>query len=61
MNAMRYADWCGSFFEQARQEAYFNTLFVLVGDHGFSIAPILTDLRLLRFHVPLLFDASCAC
>lgn len=59
INSMRYADWAlGKFFDAARQEEYFkNTLFVLVGDHGYSIAPILTDLRLLRFHVPLLFYA----
>ncbi len=59
IDALRYADWAlGRFFEQARKETYFqNTLFVLVGDHGFSVAPILTELRLLRFHVPLLFYA----
>jgi phosphoglycerol transferase MdoB-like AlkP superfamily enzyme len=57
MNGVRYADWAlGQFFDKARREPYFNnTLFVLVGDHGFSIAPLLTELRLLRFHVPLLF------
>jgi phosphoglycerol transferase MdoB-like AlkP superfamily enzyme len=57
LNGIRYADWAiGRFFDAARQEPYFrNTLFVLVGDHGFSVAPILTELRLLRFHVPLLF------
>jgi phosphoglycerol transferase MdoB-like AlkP superfamily enzyme len=59
LNGIRYADWAiGQFFAAARQEPYFrNTLFVLVGDHGFSVAPILTELRLLRFHVPLLFYA----
>ncbi len=59
LNGIRYADWAiGQFFDSARQESYFrNTLFVLVGDHGFSIAPILTELRLLRFHVPLVFYA----
>jgi phosphoglycerol transferase MdoB-like AlkP superfamily enzyme len=59
LNGIRYADWAvGQFFEQARHEDYFrNTLFVLVGDHGFSVAPVLTELRLLRFHVPLLFYA----
>lgn len=59
LNGIRYADWAlGQFFAQAQREEYFkNTLFVLVGDHGFSVAPILTELRLLRFHVPLLFYA----
>jgi phosphoglycerol transferase MdoB-like AlkP superfamily enzyme len=59
LNGIRYADWAiGQFFAAARRERYFrNTLFVLVGDHGFSVAPILTELRLLRFHVPLLFHA----
>ncbi len=63
LNGMRYADWAlGQFFKRARREPYFrNTLFVLVGDHGCSIAPILTELRLLRFHIPLLFYAlSCS-
>ncbi|MBI3469357.1 MAG: LTA synthase family protein [Planctomycetes bacterium] len=57
MNGIRFADWAiGHFFDLARRESYFrNTLFVLVGDHGFSVPPILTELNLLRFHVPLLF------
>jgi phosphoglycerol transferase MdoB-like AlkP superfamily enzyme len=59
MNGVRYADWSiGRFFEEARREPWFaNTLFVLVADHGFSVPPVLTDLNLLRFHVPLLFYA----
>jgi phosphoglycerol transferase MdoB-like AlkP superfamily enzyme len=59
MTGIRYADWAiGQFFQKARRQPYFrNTLFVLVGDHGFSVHPILTELRLLRFHVPLLFYA----
>src|SRR5262249_48568872 len=59
MNGIRYADWSiGHFFELARQRPWFaNTLFVLVADHGFSIPPVLTDLNVLRFHVPLLFYA----
>ncbi|MBX7168796.1 MAG: sulfatase-like hydrolase/transferase [Pirellulales bacterium] len=57
LNGIRYADWAlGEFFRHASQRPWFrDTLFVLVGDHGFSIAPMLTELRLLRFHVPLLF------
>lgn len=56
-NGIRYADWAlGEFFKLARQRPWFdNTLFVMVGDHGFSVAPLLTEVRLLRFHVPLLF------
>ena len=59
LNGIRFADWSiGHFFELARQEEYFqNTIFVLVGDHGFSVKPVLTDLNLLRHHVPLLFYA----
>src|SRR5204863_954736 len=59
INAIHYADWSiGRFFERARREPWFaNTLFVLVADHGFSVPPVMTDLNLLRFHVPLLFYA----
>lgn len=58
-NGMRYADWAlGEFFRQARQEPYFdNTLFVITGDHGFASPPMITPMRLARFHVPLLFYA----
>ncbi len=56
-NGIRYSDWAlGEFFRQARQEEYFqNTLFVITGDHGFAVPPMITDLQLSRFHVPLLF------
>ena len=59
MNGIRYADWSlGHFFDLARREPWFGrTLFVLVADHGFSVPPVLTELNLLRFHVPLLFYA----
>ena len=58
-NSMRYADWAlGEFFREAGREAYFKeTLFVLVGDHGFAVPPHITPLALGRFHVPLLFYA----
>lgn len=38
LTAMRYSDWAlGQFFEKARKEPYFKeTLFVIVGDHGFG-------------------------
>ena len=57
LTAMRYADWAlGQFFDRVRTSNYYpDTLFVLVGDHGFCLQPQLTDIDLLRFHVPLLF------
>ena len=57
LTAMKYADWAlGEFFDQIRNKPYFdNTLFVIVGDHGFGTAHQLTEINLLRFHVPLLF------
>ncbi|BCR06351.1 hypothetical protein DESUT3_34200 [Desulfuromonas versatilis] len=58
-NAMHYADWSlGQFFAKARQEEYFDrTLFVITGDHGFGVPPMITGMQLERFHVPLLFYA----
>ena len=57
MDAMRYADWAiGHFIEGAKRLEYFdNTMFVFVGDHGFHVAPKLTDVHLTYHHVPLLF------
>ncbi|SFE21213.1 LTA synthase family protein [Phytopseudomonas straminea] len=57
--AMRYSDWAlGQFFEKARKEPYFNqTLFVVVGDHGYVAPDQLTDIDLHRFNVPLLLIA----
>lgn len=59
LTAMRYADWAlGQFFAKAKQASYYNdTLFVLVGDHGFGAHEQLTDMDLYRFHVPLLLIA----
>ncbi|MCD6292498.1 MAG: sulfatase-like hydrolase/transferase [Deltaproteobacteria bacterium] len=59
LTAMRYADWAlGQFFAQAKNSAYFaETLFVLLGDHGFCVPQQLTDIELLRFHIPLLLLA----
>lgn len=59
LTAMRYADWAlGQFFEKAKQAPYYkDTLFVLVGDHGFGAHEQLTDMDLYRFHVPLLLIA----
>lgn len=57
--AMRYSDWAlGQFFEKARKEPYFNeTLFVVVGDHGYVAPDQLTEMDLHRFNVPLLLIA----
>ena len=59
LTAMRYSDWAlGRFFEQAkRQPWYKDTLFVVVGDHGFGAPEQLTEMDLFRFHVPLLLMA----
>ena len=56
LTAMRYSDWAlGRFFDKARQSPYFkDTLFVIVGDHGFGANEQLTEMDLYRFHVPLL-------
>jgi len=59
LTAMRYSDWAlGQFFEKARKEPYFkDTLFVIVGDHGFGNHQQVTELDLGRFNVPLLLIA----
>ncbi len=56
LTAMRYSDWAlGQFFETAKKDPYYKkTLFVILGDHGFANDIQLTDINLLRFHVPLL-------
>lgn len=56
LTAMRYSDWAlGQFFEKARKEPYFKeTLFVVVGDHGFGDERQITEMDLGRFNVPLL-------
>ncbi|MEE4895013.1 LTA synthase family protein [Pseudomonas alliivorans] len=56
LTAMRYSDWAlGQFFEKAKKEPYFkNTLFVVLGDHGFGNNRQLTEMDLGRFNVPLL-------
>ena len=59
LTAMRYADWAlGQFFEKARKEPYFKeTLFVVVGDHGFGNDQQITEMDLGRFNVPMLMIA----
>ena len=56
LTAMKYSDWAlGQFFEQARRAPWFDqTLFVVVGDHGFGTSTQVTDIDLARFHVPAL-------
>jgi phosphoglycerol transferase MdoB-like AlkP superfamily enzyme len=56
LTAMRYADWAlGQFFEKVRKQPHYkDTLFVLVGDHGFASGEQLTEVNLSRFSVPLL-------
>lgn len=56
LTAMRYADWSlGQFFAKARQELYFkDTLFVVLGDHGFGNDEQITEMDLSRFSIPLL-------
>ena len=57
LTAMRYSDYAlGQFFEKIKSLGGFNdTLFVITGDHGFGGGTLVTDMDLIRFHVPLLF------
>ena len=59
LTAMRYSDWAlGQFFDKARQMPWFDdTLFVILGDHGFGAPEQLTEMDLFRFHVPMLLIA----
>ena len=56
LTAMRYSDWAlGEFFNKVEASEYYkNTIFVIVGDHAFSTNNQVTDVDLLRYHVPLL-------
>jgi len=59
LTAMRYSDWAlGQFFKTVRgMPFYSNTMFVIVGDHGFADNERITEMDLNRFHVPLLILA----
>ncbi len=59
LTAMRYSDWAlGQFFEKAKKEPYYkDTLFVVVGDHGFPNNDQITEMDLGRFNVPMLMIA----
>jgi len=56
LTAQRYSDWAlGQFFAKAAQSPWFkDTVFAIVGDHGFAITRQLSEIDLLRFRVPLL-------
>ncbi|MGM3389181.1 LTA synthase family protein [Stutzerimonas stutzeri] len=59
LTAMRYSDWAlGQFFENVRHAPWFDeTLFVIIGDHGFGAHEQLTEMDLYRFHIPMLLIA----
>lgn len=59
LTAQRYSDWAlGQFFAAIEDKPWFDdTLFVIVGDHGFPISHQMSDIDLLRFRVPLLLIA----
>ncbi len=59
LTAMRYSDWAlGQFFEHAKQQPWYkDTLFVVLGDHGFGAPEQMTEMDLYRFHVPMLMIA----
>ena len=56
LTAMRYSDWAlGEFFRAVRNRPWYrDTLFVVVGDHGFATDRLVSAVDLNRFHVPLL-------
>ncbi len=59
LTAMKYSDWAlGEFFKRIKHKPYYNdTLFVILGDHSFGVKPQISNIDLLRFHVPLLLIA----
>ncbi len=56
LTAQKYSDWAlGQFFKEIEKTDYYDdTLFVIVGDHGFGLNEQLSSINLLTFHVPLL-------
>ncbi len=56
LTAMKYSDWAlGEFFRQVEEtDWYQHTLFAILGDHGFALPNQITEIDLLRFHIPLL-------
>lgn len=59
LTAMKYSDWAlGQFFRHIEDRPYYkDTIFVVLGDHGFGTDNQLTEINLLRFHVPVLIIA----
>lgn len=57
INGVHYADWAlGQFMNSVKNTKWYSdTLFVFVGDHGFGVPPVLTEVNLLHMHVPMLF------
>jgi phosphoglycerol transferase MdoB-like AlkP superfamily enzyme len=56
LNGLRYSDWAlGKFFELAEKEPWFkDTLFVILGDHGFAYESPKAMMDLPSYHIPLL-------
>lgn len=56
LNGIRYGDWSlGRFFELAEKEPWFgDTLFVIIGDHGFAYNAPQASMDLSSYHVPFL-------
>jgi phosphoglycerol transferase MdoB-like AlkP superfamily enzyme len=56
LTAQRYSDWAlGQFMQRAAESSWYgDTLFVILGDHGFPVPRQLSEIDLLRFRVPLL-------
>jgi phosphoglycerol transferase MdoB-like AlkP superfamily enzyme len=59
LTAMRYSDWAlGKFFRDIEHSPIMdNTLFIVVGDHGFGSKKIHSAVDLGRFRVPMLIIA----
>jgi len=59
ITTMHYADWAlGRFFDTAQQQDWYaDTLFVLVGDHGFAPKQVLSEVNFLRYYIPMLMLA----
>jgi phosphoglycerol transferase MdoB-like AlkP superfamily enzyme len=56
LNGISYADWAlGKFFDMVSKQPWFSeTLFVILGDHGFPFESKQAELDLDDYHVPLL-------
>jgi phosphoglycerol transferase MdoB-like AlkP superfamily enzyme len=56
LNGIRYSDWAlGKFFDMASKENWYkDTLFVILGDHGFPFESKQAEIDLDQYHIPLL-------